>query len=127
MLYRSLTALLMAVALVGGAYAKDTKTPAAAASAAASAPSKADKKAEKRAKKAEKEATKAADAAATTGKEQSSSAKPQVKADSSKTATAGNTDAPGAIAKCKDGTYSHAKSHSGACSRHGGVSDWLDK
>jgi len=30
----------------------------------------------------------------------------------------------GATAKCKDGTYSHAKSHSGACSHHGGVAEW---
>jgi large subunit ribosomal protein L22e/Meckel syndrome type 1 protein len=30
----------------------------------------------------------------------------------------------GAIAQCKDGTYSHAKSHSGACSHHGGVAKW---
>ncbi len=37
-----------------------------------------------------------------------------------------NTDPTGAIAKCKDGTYSHAKGHSGACSRHGGVAEWLD-
>ena len=42
-------------------------------------------------------------------------------------ANAKNTDPTGAIAKCKDGTYSHAKSHSGACSRHGGVAEWLDK
>jgi len=39
---------------------------------------------------------------------------------------ASNTDPTGATAKCKDGTYSHAKSHSGACSKHGGVGDWLD-
>jgi hypothetical protein len=38
-----------------------------------------------------------------------------------------NTDPTGAIAKCKDGTYSHAKGHTGACSRHGGVGEWLDK
>ena len=31
-----------------------------------------------------------------------------------------------ATAKCKDGTSSHAKTHSGACSRHGGVAEWLD-
>ena len=30
----------------------------------------------------------------------------------------------GAIAQCKDGTYSHAKARTGACSRHGGVSKW---
>jgi hypothetical protein len=29
-----------------------------------------------------------------------------------------------ATAKCKDGTYSFAKGHSGACSRHGGVAEW---
>jgi hypothetical protein len=38
-----------------------------------------------------------------------------------------NTDPTGAIAKCKDGTYSHAKGHSGACSNHGVVGEWLDK
>jgi hypothetical protein len=31
----------------------------------------------------------------------------------------------GATAKCKDGTYSHAATHRGACSRHGGVAEWL--
>lgn len=31
----------------------------------------------------------------------------------------------GATAQCKDGTYSHAKTHQGACSRHGGVAKWL--
>jgi hypothetical protein len=30
----------------------------------------------------------------------------------------------GATAKCKDGTYSHAKHHTGACSYHGGVAEW---
>ena len=30
----------------------------------------------------------------------------------------------GAIAQCKDGTYSHAKIRTGACSRHGGVAKW---
>ena len=33
----------------------------------------------------------------------------------------------GATARCKDGKFSHAKNHSGACSRHGGVAEWLDK
>ncbi len=42
-----------------------------------------------------------------------------------KTATAANTDATNATAKCKDGTYSHAATHSGACSGHGGVAQWL--
>lgn len=29
-----------------------------------------------------------------------------------------------ATAKCKDGTYSYAKQHRGACSHHGGVAEW---
>jgi len=53
-----------------------------------------------------------------------------------KTATPTNTQSPtatkaapadapqGATAKCKDGTYSMAKQHRGACSRHGGVAEW---
>jgi len=31
----------------------------------------------------------------------------------------------GATAKCKDGTYSTAKTTRGACSQHGGVETWL--
>lgn len=31
----------------------------------------------------------------------------------------------GATAKCKDGTYSFSKTHSGSCSHHGGVAAWL--
>lgn len=42
-------------------------------------------------------------------------------------ATAGNTDPTGATAKCKDGTYSKSKSHTGACSHHGGVAEFLTK
>lgn len=34
-------------------------------------------------------------------------------------------DPTGAIAQCKDGMYSHSKSRSGACSRHGGVAKWM--
>jgi len=40
-------------------------------------------------------------------------------------ASAENNNPAGAIAQCKDGTYSHAKGHSGACSRHGGVAKWM--
>jgi hypothetical protein len=34
-------------------------------------------------------------------------------------------DAHGATAECKDHTYSHAKSHQGACSGHGGVAKFF--
>jgi hypothetical protein len=44
---------------------------------------------------------------------------------SAPTATATNTDPTGATAKCKDGTYSKSKHHSGTCSSHGGVAEWL--
>ena len=45
----------------------------------------------------------------------------------SKSSAAATRGAPpaGATAKCKDGSYSTSKSHSGACSKHGGVTDWL--
>lgn len=38
-----------------------------------------------------------------------------------------DNNASGATARCKDGAYSHAVHHTGACSRHGGVAIWLDK
>jgi hypothetical protein len=31
----------------------------------------------------------------------------------------------GATAKCRDGSYSFSKHHSGTCSHHGGVDNWL--
>jgi len=31
----------------------------------------------------------------------------------------------GATAQCVDGTYSFSQSHSGTCSHHGGVAEWL--
>ena len=31
----------------------------------------------------------------------------------------------GATARCRDGTYSFSRHHSGTCSRHGGVAGWL--
>jgi uncharacterized protein DUF3761 len=33
---------------------------------------------------------------------------------------------PGATARCVDGTYSYSQHHSGTCSHHGGVAQWLD-
>jgi len=42
-----------------------------------------------------------------------------------KTAKASDKDPTDAVAKCKDGTYSHQATHQGACSRHGGVDKFL--
>jgi len=33
----------------------------------------------------------------------------------------------GATARCKDGSYSSAKTERGACSGHGGVAKWIDE
>lgn len=38
---------------------------------------------------------------------------------------AANSDPAGATAQCRDGTYSHSRTHQGACSHHGGVAKWL--
>jgi hypothetical protein len=40
-----------------------------------------------------------------------------------KTTTASGPN--GATAQCKDGSYSHSATHSGTCSRHGGVAKWF--
>jgi hypothetical protein len=79
--------------------------------AATTATAKADAKAAKAAKKA---------GAATTKAEKGT------KAAKGTTTAAADRDAAGATAECKDHTYSHAKSHRGACSRHGGVAKFLD-
>jgi Protein of unknown function (DUF3761) len=52
-------------------------------------------------------------------------AKSSTASKSAPTAEAGNSDPTGATAKCKDGTYSKSKHHSGTCSSHGGVAEWL--
>lgn len=41
-------------------------------------------------------------------------------------ARADDHDARGATAECKDRTYSHARMHQGACSRHGGVARYIN-
>ena len=38
----------------------------------------------------------------------------------------GGSAPPGATALCRDGTYSYSQHHSGTCSHHGGVAEWLD-
>lgn len=51
---------------------------------------------------------------------------PATSAKTSSTASASSAGAPaGATAKCKDGTYSMSAHHSGSCSHHGGVAQFL--
>ena len=94
----------------------DAKASSKVAKADVKADVKADTKMSKSAAKAEKAEDKAASKPAKTASAPAATA--------SKT-TAVNTDPTGATAKCKDGTYSHAATHRGACSRHGGVAEWL--
>jgi hypothetical protein len=57
-------------------------------------------------------------------------AKPHAAAAPAKTAapSAEDPNSPeGATARCGDGTYSHSQQHSGACSHHGGVAQWLQR
>jgi hypothetical protein len=68
-----------------------------------------------------------ADTAAASGAATAPAAKSTTAMKSAPSMAASATDPTGATAKCKDGTYSHAKTHSGACSKHGGVADWLTK
>jgi hypothetical protein len=86
---------------------------------------KADTKSDVKANKAAAKESKAAEKA--TSKAVSSDVKETGKSANATAArtTAANTDPTNATAKCKDGTYSHAATHRGACSRHGGVSEWL--
>jgi hypothetical protein len=39
-------------------------------------------------------------------------------------ALAGQSRPANATGECKDGTFSHAKQHTAACSSHGGVAEW---
>ena len=41
--------------------------------------------------------------------------------------SAGRGASANATAQCRDGTYSEAAHHEGACSHHGGVARWLDQ
>lgn len=95
----------------------------------------ADRSAKANAKTAAKDAKSAAKDAGAATKEASKSAAKETKgaAKSAARATSGvandvkpkPSDAPqDATAKCKDGSYSHATQHRGACSGHGGVAEW---
>ena len=85
---------------------------------------KTEMKADTKAAKAKTEAK----AAKTEAKAEAKVAKTEAKMDAKMDAKMAmdDKDAKGAIALCKDKTYSHAKTHQGACSAHGGVSKFLD-
>jgi hypothetical protein len=58
------------------------------------------------------------------------SARARVRANSNSAIVSGSGAADdhnraGAIARCKDGLFSHARNRQGACSRHGGVAGWF--
>ena len=96
----------------------------------AKAESKDEIKAETKAKQETKQETKAAAKETKAAEKSEKAASKSVSSDVRQTnkvanATAANTDPTNATAKCKDGTYSHAATHRGACSRHGGVAEWL--
>ena len=92
-----------------------TTTPAPAAPTAATAPAPA----------ASAASPAPAPTSAMTASSSAAAAKSSTATKSAPTATAGNTDPTGATAKCKDGTYSKSQHHSGTCSSHGGVAEWL--
>ena len=66
-----------------------------------------------------------ADTAPTTCKDGTTSKATGKGACSSHGGVQADTSPAGATAKCKDGTYSMAKTKSGACSSHGGVASWI--
>ena len=132
----------------GATKAEKTASKAAAATEkttgkAAAATEKTEKSTEKAAnataksaeKGTEKTAAKAAKAESSTAKAVSKAQKSETKAvektagepktKTPSTKSADNNDPTDATAQCKDGTYSHAKNHQGACSNHGGVAKFL--
>jgi hypothetical protein len=90
---------------------------------------KSDAKAAKADAKADKSEAKAAKSEAKEAKAPKASATARAKANTNSAAVgsgaAEDNNAAGAIARCKDGLYSHAKNRRGACSRHGGVASWI--
>lgn len=112
---------------VDKAAAKAAKRSAKAAKAESRAEAKAENKAKQEDKQEAKQETKAATKATRTAERPASRSTSSDLRQPSRVpnATTANTDPTNATAKCKDGTYSHAATHRGACSRHGGVAEWL--
>lgn len=108
---------------------KTADKTAKASAAAAKADAKAADKSADAAKTTAKATDKAADNAAKSAKAADKAADKAAAATKTKPASSStkgdNTDPTNATAQCKDGTYSHAKTHQGACSNHGGVAKFL--
>ncbi len=113
---------------------KDGTTSVSSGRGACSGHGGVNKKAMKAQKKAAKGEVKAADRMAkpipVPAATPRASAKAKVRANSNSAVVSGSgagedNNPAGAIARCKDGLYSHARNHRGACSRHGGVASWL--
>ena len=100
---------------------KVAKTDTKAAAKVAKTETKADAKVAKTETKAAAKTTK------TTAKAAKSETKVAAAPASMKVCSgaADDNNPAGAIARCKDGMYSHAKSRQGACGHHGGVAAWL--
>ena len=95
------------------------------AASAAKAEKKAEQKAASKAPAAPAAAPRRAPVAAATAAPVRPAPTARAAAPTTSATHAANTDPTGATAQCKDGTYSHATSHRGACSRHQGVAKWL--
>ncbi|HET9636940.1 MAG TPA: DUF3761 domain-containing protein [Gemmatimonadaceae bacterium] len=118
----------------GGVKAAAAKKATKAETKAAKTETKADAKVAKTETKADakvaKTETKAATKTAKTATKAAKSEAKETKVAAAPAATkvgsgAADDDNPaGAIARCKDGKYSHAKSRRGACGHHGGVASW---
>lgn len=99
---------------------KEMKAERKAEKAEKKADEKMETKAEKKMEKAEKKAERAeAKAEKKTEKAEKKAEKAAAVVDAS------DKDAKGAVAECKDHTFSHSKTRQGACSGHGGVLKWL--
>jgi uncharacterized protein (DUF1697 family) len=103
----------------GGVKAKTTTTSKTTSKTTTSAAAKTKTAKTKTSTKMEGGETKAAKAKSAKAKTSAPAAK------GSGTASAADKDPKDATASCKDGTYSHAATHSGACSGHGGVLKFL--
>jgi hypothetical protein len=112
----------------GGVNARATEDANQASKKVDKADAKADKGIAKSEEKAEKSDAKtrgkmAKDADKTESKVMQQESKAVAKGDEK----AEKVAAKDASGKCKDGTYTHAAKRQGACSRHGGIAEWLKK